>query len=200
MIRLCSEDGCGKPVKSRGWCIAHYTRAWRAGPLPAVRAPDGAGREFVETIALLHSGEGCLAWPYGRNKAGYGQFFDAGRHLTAHRYVCERAHGDPPTSIHQAAHSCGRGHLGCVAPNHLSWKTPAQNQADRLIHGTDSRGEKHHAAKLNEQKVREIRSLVGRYQQKTIAGMFGVTPQTVNGICRGKSWRHLSLGSEVRHV
>lgn len=50
--------------------------------------------------------------------------------------MCQKAHGDPPSPKHDAAHSCGRGHEGCVNPNHLSWKTKKQNQADRITHGT----------------------------------------------------------------
>jgi hypothetical protein len=56
--------------------------------------------------------------------------------LYAHRLMCQLAHGDPPTPDHIAAHSCGRGHEGCVNPNHLSWKTYSENELDKRVHGT----------------------------------------------------------------
>lgn len=190
--RLCSIPECCKPPLARGLCTTHYHRAWKIGGLTPVRAPDGAAKAYVESIVLAYNGEDCLIWPFPRSRrGGYGQIFVDGKHGSAHRYVCERAHGKPLTSEHEAAHSCGKGHLGCVAPTHLSWKTPAENQADRLIHGTDMRGQKHWAAKLTDHQVREIRTLSASLPQSQISKMFGVTATTINDICKRKSWSHI---------
>ena len=30
-MKICREEGCGKPVQTRGWCSAHYSRVIRYG-------------------------------------------------------------------------------------------------------------------------------------------------------------------------
>jgi hypothetical protein len=94
-------------------------------------------------IAIHHKGEECLPWPFSEAAAGYGRIVVDGKHTLAHRHVCTLVHGEPPTPKHEAAHSCGKGHEACVSGDHLSWKTHADNQADRLIHGTSNRGKKY---------------------------------------------------------
>ena len=34
---ICSIEGCGKPHRTRGWCITHYTRWYRTGDPLTVR-------------------------------------------------------------------------------------------------------------------------------------------------------------------
>lgn len=97
----------------------------------------------------------CLIWPFARGDNGYGSFGRQGKFIYTHRYICELVKGPPPTPEHQAAHSCGRGHEGCVNPKHLSWKTRAENQLDRREHGTENRVWN----KLTPDDVAEIRRL-----------------------------------------
>jgi hypothetical protein len=104
------------------------------------------------------------------------------------RRVCEETKGPPPTPAHEAAHSCGKGHLACVTKGHLSWKTHAENQTDKLIHGTDNRGQKHMMVKLTEDDVREIRALRGTMLQREIARQFGISQQSVGDIFRRATW------------
>ncbi|TBY60162.1 hypothetical protein E0H46_31835 [Rhizobium leguminosarum bv. viciae] len=114
-----------------------------------------------------------------------------GKTVRAHRYICKLAHGTPPTAEHHSAHSCGKGHEGCVSPNHLSWKTRTENEADKLEHGTRSRGERNGNANLTESDVREIIAIKGTVPQRKIAAMFGVTRGAINSIYTGKSWAWL---------
>lgn len=65
--RLCSIDGCGKRVNSRGWCKAHYVRFLRHGD------PLG-GVHYLAGVAWLdahvhHSDDECLIWPFGKDGA-----------------------------------------------------------------------------------------------------------------------------------
>lgn len=146
--------------------------------------------------AFLHSvpieGNGCLIWPYARNSAGYGHIRLDGRNVLVSRICCEMRNGPPPTPRHHAAHSCGLGHEGCIAPWHLSWKTAAGNCEDMAVHGTRRCGSAvAHLAKLNAEQVTEIRRLKGSLKQSEIGAIFGVTQAAISCVQRRKSWKHV---------
>jgi hypothetical protein len=148
--RLCSIPDCGKPHKGQGYCKLHYARLCRHGDPFGGRTPNGEPLRFINEVAMTHTGGECLTWPYANKGSGYGNLWIDGKVVVVSRYICELAHGAPPTPEHEAAHNCGKGHDACIAPGHLEWKTPAENQADRLIHGTHSRGKRCGKAKLEE--------------------------------------------------
>jgi DNA-binding GntR family transcriptional regulator len=70
----------------------------------------------------------------------------------------------------------------------LSWKTPSENQMDRVVHGTSNRGEQHPLAKLTEADVRAIRRLGQKLPSIDIATRFGVTRECVRDILSGLRW------------
>lgn len=197
MTKLCSISGCGKPHNAKGYCGAHYWRLRKHGDPMGGRTPEGEGLRFIHEVALHHTGEECLTWPLGKNNKGYGSVWVDGKNVIVSRYVCELAHGEPPTTEHQAAHSCGKGHLGCIAPGHLDWKTNAGNQADRLEHGTHNRGERNYGAKLTEPEAREILAMKGKETQLTLAERFGVDQSSISLIHAGRSWAWLSEGNVI---
>lgn len=77
--------------------------------------------------------------------------------------------------------------------NNLRWDTPKANQADRVAHGTDLRGEKHVRSKLTEADVVEIRR--ARREEKTtwsrLARRFRVDRRTVRKAASAASWSHV---------
>lgn len=181
----CAVDDCGKTAFQRGWCHGHYKRWWRHGDPLAGRIDNGTIDRFIEEVVVPYFGEDCLIWPFGRSRKGYG----GANGIEAHRRVCKRVHGEPPSSRHQAAHSCGNGL--CVNPKHLRWATAIENAADRLIHGTHSRGEKSSSSKLTADQVREIRSLYGTMKVKELAAKFNVHPVTICNIQFRQTWAWL---------
>jgi hypothetical protein len=193
-FRKCTASDCAKPYYGKGYCIAHYERWRRHGdPLAGVASP-GEGERFVHEVALLHTGDNCLAWPYGQNGKGYGLVRIDGKKFVVSRYVCELVNGPSPTPEHEAAHSCGKGHEGCIAPGHLSWKTHAENEADKLSHGTRLRGERHSRAKLTEAEARQILAMKGMESQYKLAKRFMVSQTTISEIQTGRKWACLSEG------
>ncbi|RVP13156.1 hypothetical protein CN085_19800 [Sinorhizobium meliloti] len=144
--------------------------------------------DYLLSEVMQYEGNECLTWPYLRSEAGYAIIAIDGSMRQVHRVVCEQINGPPPSDAHHAAHSCGKGHLACVTKRHQSWKTPAENQADRLIHGTDGRGEKNAAAKLAEDQVRQIRSLRGKQRAVDIADVFGLSVSAVYLIWARQRW------------
>lgn len=149
---------------------------------------SGKAAHFLEIVVLNYDDDDCLIWPFARNSGGYGYIKRSGRMTPVHRLACEHFNGAPPTPSHEASHSCGSGHLGCVNERHLSWKTPAGNQADRVAHGTDSRGERCVTAKLTEADVRQIRGFKGSKSQAKIAAQFRVSRETVSQIYTRRVW------------
>jgi hypothetical protein len=188
---ICSH--CGKYCRHMvmGLCRAHYNRLRKYGDPDAGRTPQGSGLKYIQEVALAYDGDECLTWPFGKGGDGYAQVRVDGKTLGAARYICGLKHGPAPSSEHQAAHSCGRGTEGCVNPSHLSWATPVENQADRLIHGTDCRGQKSPLAKLTAEQVLSIRQMEGVLPASDVARDFGTTTQNVRLIQKRKRWAWL---------
>lgn len=188
-VPRCSVEGCAKPRRVGGLCNSHYKRSSRHGD------PFGGGTVRGEPMAWIHAHVGydaddCLRWPYGGKGDGYGA---VGRER-AHRIMCELAHGPAPSLEHEAAHSCGMGHIGCVHPRHLSWKTKSENQMDRVQHGTSNRGERSAFNVLSEAQVLEIWSNPNGETAAALARRYGVAHGTIRSIRAGRSWGWLTCG------
>jgi hypothetical protein len=93
--------------------------------------------------------------------------------------MCELAYGPPPDK-YVAAHSCNNGHLGCVNPNHLSWKTKSEDMKDRLKTGQIFN-------KLSIYDVEKIRASTNKVPE--IANQFNVSQSTVYRILKKRIWR-----------
>jgi hypothetical protein len=126
----------------------------------------------------------CLIWPFGRNSSGYATFNTGGKQLYVHRYICEQVNGPPPSDKHQAAHCCARGHEGCVNPRHVSWKTPQENQMDRLNVGVPFTGRRR---RLTREQVREIRASDDTH--RTLAERFGIREMNIRRIRTGELYK-----------
>lgn len=189
--RLCSVLDCGKPAKTKGWCKTHYSR-WYARGTPT---PDGTKKgelaDYFNSTVITHSGDDCLFWPYGTAGKGYGLMTYNGERVYVHIAACLHAHGPKPSPLHEVAHSCGNGHLGCVSPRHLRWDTRTGNCADKLAHGTANRGAKHGNAKLTAEQVVEMRGLKGALSTSKLGAKFGVSQQTASDIVSRRRWTWL---------
>lgn len=188
---VCSIAECGEPHKSRGFCSTHYARWGKHGTAAAAWTTYGEPAAWLEAH-ISHSGQECLIWPFARSDDGRGVIRIDSASTKANRVMCEAVHGPPPTPKHEATHSCGLGHLGCINPTHLRWGTHTENMADKLVHGTHNRGERHPGARLTEADVRRIRALKGVARRAEIAQAFGIHPTTVGQIQRRKTWAWLT--------
>lgn len=188
--RICSIHGCGKKHEARGWCYSHYSRWQRHGDPLGGRTERGSVGRYFQNVVLAYEGDDCLFWPYSRGR-GHAQLRFNNKLAIVSRLVCEHAYGPPPTPKHEAAHSCGNGHLGCVTRRHLRWATSTENKADKVLHGTTSRGERFWAAKLTELDVRAIRALEGTMPKYKIAEKYGVARSTISLIHSRQNWAWL---------
>jgi hypothetical protein len=141
---------------------------------------------FFQNVVLPYDGDECLTWPYADDGKGYGVLWIDKALAYVHRLTCQEQNGPAPSPEHEAAHECGKGHLGCVTKRHMAWKTHADNMDDKFIHGTVQRGEEVGTAKLQLEQVRQIKRKTMRAEDA--AEKFGVSIATVYSIRRGENW------------
>lgn len=185
----CQITECGKRCYAKGLCRAHYMRLRFHGSALAGRAMNGKPAAWFEQHKD-HIGVDCLMWPFSTDRYGYATVRYDGKMQYVSRLMCEHRHGPPPTPTHEAAHSCGRGHLACVHPQHLRWATRKENSSDCILHDTVAHGTRHGNAKLTEAIVATIRSRHG-IKQCDLAAQYGVSASVVSMARRGKSWKHV---------
>ena len=194
MSEICNFPGCDNPKSpkaAKGLCNSHYWQLHKGRELTPLSYRRNRCVPWLEAH-IDYDGDECLTWPFQRlQDSGMAAVKYKGKQSVASRIMCELAHGKPPTEKHEAAHSCGKGHEGCVNPKHLRWATHAENLADQLIHGTRVRGEKHYAAKVTDAAVREIRSLAQSIPRRDIADRFGLQAGHVSKIVSHRAWRHV---------
>lgn len=148
---------------------------------------NGAGIRFLRAHVNDPDGD-CLIWPMACDNHGYALCGFNGKSRKAAALMCELVHGPRPTPKHHAAHSCGRGQLGCVHPKHVRWATPKENMADSIRLGA-VRQPGRPAEILNEEKVAQILAMRGKAPYSVIGPMFGVKPKQIGKIFRGEQWK-----------
>lgn len=188
----CSISECGRPLEAKGFCNKHYQRWLRHGDPLGGGTSYGEPMKFYLDAVLPYRGRKCLIWPYARTPDGYGQIKIDGKMKSVHRLVCAEVYGPPTTPDHLAAHNCGLGHTGCCASTHVRWATHAENVADKIIHGTALRGERHPQVKLTEidvQTIRQRRDLGASAED--LADIYGVTSRTIFQIGNRETWAWL---------
>lgn len=147
--------------------------------------------EFFENAMLADTDE-CITWPY-RKLRGYPLLWIGGKLVRAARLACERQNGPPPDAKLESAHNCGN--RSCINRRHLRWATSAENCADKIIHGTSTRGERNWSARLCKSDVLTIKDwLASGFSNKEIAKHFSVAETTICCISTGRNWAWLGLG------
>lgn len=193
---FCSADDCqSPPLRGRkGMCNRHYQMLVRRGTTVAKIARQGDPRRWLEDH-VNYDGKDCLTWPYARRPDGTAAI-NSRYSRQASRLMCILAHGEPEFANLQAAHSCGKGHEGCVNPTHLRWATPKANSLDKRRHGTVVRGQEHPCATLSELDVRAIRFLSNRFSLPEIATLFRIHVWTIKDIVHRNTWAWLDQAPE----
>lgn len=187
----CTFGDCKKKHYAKGLCSAHYNRLIRHGdPSIKLRTSQGEAARWLDEHRI-YSGDECLEWPFVKDRKGYGLATLDGVQRTASNVMCRLANGEPPSEKHECAHTCGKGHKGCVNPNHLRWATRKENHHDKIHHGTTNRGSRNSTSKLKESEVKEIRKLKGINTCFELAEIYSVTTSTISAIWTRKRWAWL---------
>jgi hypothetical protein len=145
--------------------------------------------KWIDESLKIESAE-CLTWPFNTcGLSGHAQMTISRKTVNPARVICEKIFGPAPSPKHEAAHSCGNGDLACVNWKHVRWATHKENEADKRAHGTAPIGEKHGAAKLTEQQVRQIRA--SKDSSYKACKKFGVSNSMICRIRRREAWTHV---------
>lgn len=158
-------------------------------------APPNKGKGTNYLWLLAHAtftGNECLKWPFSTKPDGRGSIGYLGKMYGAHALMCEIINGPCPLGF-ECRHTCGKGHEGCVNPNHLMWGTGSDNQLDRRKHGTAVTTRWGNQTFLTDEQIREIRETIGKETNVSLAKKFGCHPETV------RAWRAKTSDPHRRH-
>lgn len=142
--------------------------------------------------AQVDQSNACWLWLGRKTDLGYGwitrkKVFKSP--LPAHRYAWYLHTGEIPTRWQFVCHSCDNP--SCVNPRHLFLGTPQANNADRDAKGRGIFGEKHWAAKLSEENVREIRKSTG-IGVRALGRKYGIGHRAILDVLQRKKWKHVN--------
>lgn len=183
---VCAE--CERPT--RQWARTPATRCSTACRRRArLRWHDEQNRTAATAASLearvtkLPEAPGCWLWEGAVIPNGYGQIVLFGRPEYAHRAMWRAVHG----AIEDGLFVCHRCDVRCcVRPDHLFLGSNADNVADMVQKGRQSR-------RLTPEQVRTIRARHAAGERLfVIASDYGITPEAVGAIVTRKNWRHVA--------
>jgi len=157
--------------------------------LPSMARPRNEWRDAEEYLLERCEEDektGCWEWIAGRSGCGYGAVIFPGENR-AHRAAYKAWRGPIPKGM-QVRHACDN--KICINPDHLLVGSCADNVRDAQDRGLNPSGEKHGMAKLNAHAVSMIRKHYseGRFNQRELGEIFGVSQLNVSRIVRNKTW------------
>lgn len=192
--RICSVTDCAGAHIARGMCNIHYRR-WKKYGDPLTTAYDRRFQHLSpeETLGFLRgpaTATGCVEWTGYVSAQGYGQLMRNGAKLSAHRLAYEQAFGPIPEG-RVIRHSCDNP--PCVNPDHLSLGDRGDNARDAVARRRHKAGIAHHAAKMTDEKVRELRRMrdAGMTYQG-LADHFGLSFSQARAIARREAWKRVA--------
>lgn len=173
---------CGKefkPKEYRNKFCSHECYATHVG-----NRMRGTGKGFWGWVKKT---ETCWLWTGGTTTFGYGVYGTPSQ--GAHRLSWVEHFGPIPDGLF-VLHNCpGGDNPACVNPSHLFLGTHAENMQDAKRKGRNASGTRHGHAKLDEAKVREIRTEAANgVCQRRLGERFGVSYATICNIVKRKSW------------
>jgi len=140
----------------------------------------------VWPLTLVESNN-CISFTGSRDECGYGRINKDGKLIRLHRAVWTEKNGPIPEGLF-ICHTCDNP--SCINLNHLYLGTHSDNMRDKFVRGRQSvAGEKNPAAKLNKNKVREIREkIINGVECYALGREYGVSGETILAIKHNRTW------------
>jgi hypothetical protein len=131
---------------------------------------------------------GCWEWIGGKNRDGYGRFYDGFKTSLAHR-VSALIYGLDLTKP-EVRHICHNP--ACVCPDHLIMGTHQDNINDMKEANRQPIGIKNGMTTLTEKQALYIKKhYIPNINSMMLAKQFNVTDHTIRNIAKGRTWKHL---------
>ena len=151
---------------------------------------------YLSGLKVKRTGRRCWEWMRSTTGKGYGAIYFKERKYRTHRIAHELFNGPIPFGK-MVCHKCDNPR--CCNPDHLYIGDASTNLKDAMkrqgFKNPCQRGIENHRAKLNDDKVLEIRASSDSYS--TLARRYGVALSTIYGVKTFKTWRHvLAYGGE----
>lgn len=138
--------------------------------------------------------DSCWNWTAATNGNGYGLFKipKTRKNILAHRFSYSLAHGEIEEGMF-ICHTCDN--RSCVNPNHLFAGTAKDN-----VHDMDAKGRrvtsqpigvKNPNATLDEDKVKLLKLLKGKFPIDSLIKIFGIKKSQIYRIINGNQWSHI---------
>lgn len=164
----------------------------------------------VEKALRTATQEGdCICYRKNKSAAGYGRVFVMGERRPLHRVLMEAKVGRRLNPEELVLHSCDNP--PCASIGHLRIGTLRDNALDMVarnrhpnLYGPNRptkqptpeqrpRGSRVHGAKMDDEKVRQLRSLRALgFPFRELTQIYGIKDATARKIAAGRTWRHVS--------
>ena len=208
-ICKCTVDGCSNNAASNGgrwnarpdsirtkYCEKHLAWLNKYGSTDFHRYSQGTVEQRF--WKFVDKSDGCWSWNGSKNAKGYGlmqgkpiQGKTHGKTVLAHRVSFEIHYGELGEDDY-VLHSCDNPQ--CTNPAHLRKGTQSENIKEAILKGRKfvpaAKGEENPRSKLTEEQVRFIKSHP-ELGHKTIADMYGLSPNCIRGVRIGRTWTHI---------
>lgn len=147
-------------------------------------------KQEFERLAIPIPESGCWLWEKSWASTGYGQARKDKTTYGAHRMSYEIYKGDIPEGL-CVMHTCDT--RACVNPEHLVLGTKGDNNRDAFNKDRQTilKGTERPSAKLDDDKVRYIRTQKGIRTNKDLGREFGVDPSIISEVQNRKIWSHV---------
>lgn len=132
----------------------------------------------------------CHWWLGYLDRDGYGEFRIDKKNKSAHRFAYDLYKKEIPKGM-CVCHKCDNP--SCVNPDHLFLGTQKENIADKVSKGRQAFGANQGSAKLDDDKVSEIKRMISSGENQTAtAKVFGVSQATIWRIINRQTWKHVA--------
>jgi hypothetical protein len=164
---VCSIEGCGQPIKARGWCGAHY-KAWtRYGDPLANKRP-----QYAETCSVEGCGKPQKAKGYCHGHYKKALWYGDPLHQRPERPTCSV---EGCTKAAKARGYCGTHYQRFQKHGHADY-VRAPKEPPRK------------PGMLTQEQIRRIQESRGVTTPTELASQFGTTVRTIIAIQAGRTW------------
>lgn len=177
--------------------MCHYSHVTKLAhmkhikPLPLLTERDIFN--FWQKVDKASSESGCWLWIGAKTHKGYGllncqQKSGVKAHRISFHLAGKQTTPEKPLVCHGPCHN-----PSCVNPDHLEAGSSRKNIHDQVRDGTKLLGERTNSAKLDADKVREIRAkyATGKIGAKKLGQEYKIDASTILRLVHRKTWKHV---------